>query len=238
MQRLLRGLMTPVLAGVVLGILAPFHTGGFRPVLRFTYWISLTLAGGLGAVLAQILLMRVKPQIMWWTSALVQSVGATLAVAPFVIGLNGHINLSAIGLSLFYIWVISIVIASVGELVRRQSQMNDGPQIESPPPRAPIFDRLPPKFREATLYAITSEDHYIRIYSDVGEHMMLMRLADAEALASPLPGLKPHRSWWVTEAGVNAVNRNAGKMSLILHDGSRVPVSRSGAKAVKAAGWV
>jgi len=65
-----------------------------------------------------------------------------------------------------------------------------------------------------------------------------MRLGDVEGLAQPLAGLSPHRSWWVAEQGVAAVRRTQGEMLIALKDGTDVPVSRTGAARVKAAGWL
>lgn len=230
---LAKGLLTPLIAGTVLAILAPFGTDGFSITSRFIYWIGLTLAGGLGAMVTRGSLRKFRPDAAIGLRTLVQSFGATAAVAPFVLGLFGHDNLSAALLTLFYIWVIAIVITSIGELASRSPE-----PVLKETARPALLDRLPPKFREAELYAISSEDHYIRIHSAAGEHMLLMRLTDAEDLIAPTPGLKPHRSWWVAEGGVESVTRASGKLRIVLRSGTDVPVSREGAKRVREAGWI
>lgn len=235
-NRILSGLLTPILAGVVLAILAPFGTSYFAVPIRFIYWIGLTLAGGLGAMAVDIILRKKAPNTSVWIWAALQSAGATLAVAPFVFGLHAQTGFLSILMTLFYIWVVAIVITAFGQLSGRMSQ----PAIAETggPKRPPLLDRLPPKFRDAALYAISSEDHYVRIHSAAGEHMLLMRLSDAEDLAMPLIGLKPHRSWWVAEAGVESVSKSGGKTSITLKSNAEVPVSREGAKRVREAGWV
>jgi len=55
---------------------------------------------------------------------------------------------------------------------------------------------------------------------------------------APLTGVKTHRSWWVAERGVETVKRKKDKTIILLKNDSRVPVSRSGQKAVKDAGWI
>lgn len=230
---ILKGLLTPLLAGVVLAILAPFGTSHFLIPFRFLYWIGLTLAGGLGAMGVHFILSWKAPETSVWIWAGLQSAGATLAVAPFVFSLHTQSGFGPILMTLFYIWVVAIVITAFGQLAGRR-HIATGPE----PARPALLDRLPPKFRDATLYAISSEDHYIRIHSAAGEHMLLMRLTDAEDLAAPLPGLKPHRSWWVAEAGVESVVKSGGKIKIALKSGTIVPVSREGAKRVKDAGWV
>jgi DNA-binding LytR/AlgR family response regulator len=128
---------------------------------------------------------------------------------------------------------VAIVITAVGQLAARK-RTTSTPDTNHPP----ILDRLPPKFRNAEIYAISAEDHYVRVHSAVGEHMLLMRLTDAEAFAAPLKGIKPHRSWWVAEAGVESVKKSEGKLLIKLKTGTIVPVSREGGKRVRAAGWI
>ena len=232
-NRIANGLMTPLIAGVVLAILAPFGSSNFPTTFRFIYWIGMTLAGGLGAMLAAFTMRRYAPNLSVIWHALLQSIAATCAVAPFVMSLHSTISAGSILLTVFYIWVVAIVITTFGQLAGRRQF-----KLEPETSHSPLFDRLPPKFRDSTLYAISSEDHYIRIHSAVGEHMLLMRLSDAEELAAPLTGLKPHRSWWVAEAGVEEVVKSDGKLRIILKSGTQVPVSREGAKRVREAGWI
>jgi len=231
-HRMVTRLITPFIAGVVLGILAPFGSSNFDVVFRFTFWIGLTLAGGIGAIAAASLQMRFAPDLSAVWRAAILSIGATAAVSPFVFSLNTPSSATGLILTLFYIWVIAIVISSVG-LLAEPRQKGSPPDTKT----APLLERLPPKFREAQIYAISSEDHYIRIHSEAGEHMLLMRLADAEDLAAPIAGLKPHRSWWVAEAGVDDISKSNGKMRIRLKSGTEVPVSREGAKRVRAANW-
>ena len=193
----------------------------------------MTLAGGLGAMLAAFMMNRFAPNLSVIWTALWQSLAATCAVAPFVISLHTTITLGSILLTLFYIWVVAIVITTFGELAGRRH-----PKPSAERSRPALLDRLPPKFRDAKLYAISSEDHYVRIHSAAGQHMILMRLTDAEDLALPLIGLKPHRSWWVAEIGVDSVVKTDGKLQIMLKSGTQVPVSREGAKRVREAGWI
>ncbi len=231
-NRFIKGLLTPILAGVVLAILAPFGTSYLVAPLRFMYWIGLALAGGLGAMVVDIILRRKAPDISVWIWAALQSAGATCAVAPFVFSLHAQSGFMSIVMTFFYIWVVAAVITAFGQLSARKEIT---PSLE--PPHPPLLERLPPKFRSAELYAISAEDHYVRIHSAAGEHMLLMRLSDAEDLALPLIGLKPHRSWWVAETGVAELVKSEGKLQIKLKSELIVPVSREGAKRVRKAGW-
>lgn len=219
-------------------VLAPFGTHNFSFLGRAVFWVGMCLAGGLGALSVQLAIKRWMPSLTGWRYTLLQSLGATAAVAPFVIGGFGYgfgqISPASLVITLFYIWVIAIVITAVGELAGRQST---SPQDEGSQ-RSALMDRLPLHVRGADLYGVISEDHYVRIHTSAGSHMVLMRLADVEDLARPVSGLRPHRSWWVAEDGVAQIKRDGGKFVIELKDGTPVPVSRAGAQRIRDAGWL
>lgn len=232
-RRLVSTLLTPAIAGIVLTILAPFGTDVFPLGWRAFYWVSLCLGGGLGAIAAHAIIVRLGGLARGWRHIVGQSLGSTIAVAPFVIVGFTNMSFASALLSLFYIWIIAIVITTFAELAGRKRE-DAGPDTTS---RPALIDRLPMKLRSADLYAAMSEDHYVRLYTSAGEHLLLMRLGDVAGLAQPLVGLSPHRSWWVAQQGVADVNREDGKLIIFLKDGTRVPVSRAGAARVKSEGW-
>lgn len=231
-NNLLSLLITPILAGFVLTILAPLGTHNFTFAGRAFYWIGLCLAGGFGAGVFDLVNNKFKVTSNIWLIALAHSIFSTAAVAAFMFSLFEASTLPSAFVTLFYIWVIAIVISCIGALIKSRKM----PEVIEAHPA--LYDRLPPKLRSADIYAITSEDHYIRVYTSAGENMILMRLSDAIKETAPLPGLAPHRSWWVGEAGVESTKRKDGKTILTLKNGTIVPVSRSGAKTVKDAGWI
>jgi len=85
------------------------------------------------------LMVRLKRPIVGWRHSVVQSLGSTIAVAPFVVA--GFANFSAAGtaLTLFYIWVIAIVITAVAELAARTAA-KDALNADV---RPALVDRLP-----------------------------------------------------------------------------------------------
>ena len=101
---------------------------------------------------------------------------------------------------------------------------------------AGFLQRLPVKYRGADLWAISSEDHYLRVHTDRGEEMILMRLADAIRELGEDNGLQTHRSWWVSRTGIRSARREGGRVLLELKSGEDVPVSRSYQPALKDAG--
>ena len=105
-------------------------------------------------------------------------------------------------------------------------------------PLALFMERLPVRLRTADLYAISSEDHYLRVHTSMGEELILMRLADAVRELAGADGLQVHRSWWIAKRGVQDEKRVDGRSLLVLPTGTEVPVSRSYRSSAKAAGLI
>ena len=230
-------IITSGIAGLILSILAPYGTANFPLATRLAFWTGLCIAGGSGAGGFDLLLAKLKRAITPWQQALGQSIGSTLMVGPFYFGLN-FINgitpsIGSVFITLFYIWVISITICGIGMLMRTKTV-----EPKKVPPRPALIERLKPHLRNAEIYAITSEDHYVRVMTSKGDDLILMRLSDAIKEISPLRGLSPHRSWWVAENGVKQVKKSDSKISLLLNNDSIAPVSRNAAKSVREAGWI
>ncbi|MGH7028744.1 LytTR family DNA-binding domain-containing protein, partial [Brevundimonas sp.] len=102
---------------------------------------------------------------------------------------------------------------------------------------ARFLDRLPPRLRGARLIAVQAEDHYLRLHTDAGSDLILMRLSDALTELEGLEGAQTHRSWWVARDAVASVARGDGRAALTLDGGSVAPVSRRYARALREAGW-
>jgi hypothetical protein len=110
-----------------------------------------------------------------------------------------------------------------------------GATREAPPP---LMVRLPPRLRAARLLALEAEDHYLRVHTDAGSDLILMRLSDAISETGTLAGARCHRSWWVARDAVAGATRRGAGAVLTLDCGIEVPVSRSLMPALKADGWV
>lgn len=120
---------------------------------------------------------------------------------------------------------------------------------DAPPPTAPaaagapqpmaamppvLAGKLPGRFRHARLIAIEAEDHYVRIHTDAGSALLLMRLSDACAMVADVAGRQVHRSWWVASDAITARRVVDGRMWLALAGSLEVPVSRRIQRAMKA----
>jgi len=96
----------------------------------------------------------------------------------------------------------------------------------------PLLRRLKPEIR-GTLQHLAVEDHYTLVTTSRGKELILMRFSDALAETGATRGLKVHRSHWVADDFVAGLNRADGKLTLLLADGSEIPVSRTYAAEVR-----
>lgn len=103
------------------------------------------------------------------------------------------------------------------------SDAGTGPEAERPAkPR--VLLRLPPAQR-GRLRCLSGEDHYVRIHTDRGAPLVLMRFRDALEELDGLPGERVHRSWWVAGDEPCTFTRTGRTAVLRLADDLTVPVS-------------
>ncbi len=101
-----------------------------------------------------------------------------------------------------------------------------------------LADKLPHRLRGGRLLAIEAEDHYLRVHTDLGSDLILMRMTDACALLDDATGARVHRSWWVARAAVVAASVQSGRMELALAGGRTAQVSRAMQPVLRRAGWL
>lgn len=93
-----------------------------------------------------------------------------------------------------------------------------------------------PVDKRGELLCLEMSDHYLKVYTDKGHHMVLMRFKDALTALDNYAGIQTHRSWWVATSAVTRVDKDGRKLQLILSNDVTVPVSRTYAENVKEAG--
>jgi len=92
-----------------------------------------------------------------------------------------------------------------------------------PPPQFLKRSSLPP---HSEIWAVTAEEHYIRIYSDQGSDLVRYRFSTAvDELSENDAGLRVHRSWWVRPDRVVSWEDRGRNLQLVLCNGVHVPVS-------------
>ena len=150
----------------------------------------------------------------------------------------GGPRLAALPLYLGYSMGMSLVMTALSwAIFGRRAPVPAGPSVLSDP-ASRFMERLPFRLREAELYAVEAEDHYLRVRTSQGSELILLRLCDAVAELDGVEGAQTHRSWWVAKAGIADVKRADGRAVLVLKDRSEAPVSRSNARAMRELGWL
>jgi hypothetical protein len=215
--------------GLIFAWLGVYNTGRLPFYKSFVFWSS-TMAVGLGTSLL------VSPYVWgprFENMAAIFKIGiaAALISVPVTLVLMIFFNsapwqLIYLLMQYAYVLVISLIVTSAAYLLDLL-QDKDAGDNDDRDPIAGFLERLPVKFRTAELYAISSEDHYLRVHTSLGEELILMRLADAVRELSKVDGLQVHRSWWVAKTGVTDEKKADGRSFLILPTGTEVPVSRS-----------
>lgn len=240
-----RGLAVAVAAGVFLAYTGAFETGEAPFGLRLGYWVGLMLTGTAWAHACALMLRRhIDPDDRPWlaVAALTAAISGPLTVAVWAVtGLvfTGQIYpLHALPVLLGPVVAITLALSAINVFLGRVVQTHVAPAAPGATPAPAAFvARLPPRLRGARLIAVEAEDHYLRLHTDRGSDLILMRLSDALRELEGLEGAQTHRSWWVARDAVRDVARGDGRATLTLDGGLQAPVSRRHGRALRAAGW-
>jgi len=92
---------------------------------------------------------------------------------------------------------------------------------------AALLDRLPARLGR-DLVQLEAQQHYLRVVTTRGEHLLLYGLAPAVAELSQrgVAGMQIHRSVWVAWAHVERLDLRPGSLAAVLRDGRRLPIGR------------
>lgn len=243
----LRGLIVAVGAGAFLAISGAFGSGGASLTQRLFYWIPLLVLGGLwGHACGAFTTRFIDPDARPWaaTAALTAVITGPLTIAVWAAtGLFFNQRLLPVAALVNFVppvLLITAVLSALNVFLGRERPVETHAGAPGAAP-ARFLDRLPPKLRGARLIAVQAEDHYLRLHTDRGSDLILMRLADALAELEGLEGAQTHRSWWVARDAVVSVARGDGRAALTLTGGPEreltAPVSRRYARALREAGW-
>lgn len=228
-------------AGAFLALVGALGTGAAPWLDRLVFWIALLQAGTLCASFVGGFASR-RPRI--GESVVLRWVVMTLAVAAPMALLSwglAHVVFAwgaPVGIA-FFAWASLLVTGAMAALMMAIG--TPGRATQGPPAPAwevKLRERLAPPFRGAEIYAVSSEDHYLRVHTSVGATLILMRLADALAELEGIEGAQVHRSWWVARAAILAVQRDGRKLNLKLKREIEAPVSRPNIKALQNSGWL
>ena len=238
-----RGLIVAFVAGAFLAFSGAFGSGGTPMGQRLIYWISMLVLGGLwghvcGALITRFIDADARP---WATAAILTAVitGPLTVGVWAATGLFFYQRLLPIAVLVNFlpaVLLITAVLSALNVFLGREAPVETHAAAPGAAP-ARFLERLPPRLRGARLIAVQAEDHYLRLHTDRGSDLILMRLTDALAELEGLEGAQTHRSWWVARDAVAAVARGDGRAALTLDGDLTAPVSRRYAKALREAGW-
>ncbi|WP_428407515.1 LytTR family DNA-binding domain-containing protein [Hyphococcus sp.] len=228
--------------GALFAFLGVYDTDNLPLGMRFVFWTSTMVTGtGAAALTGPFIFDRLlpgrHPALQLALVAAIVSFPVWAVIIGFTVGLTGRWPMNDLPMQFLRIFAISYIVVGGGYSGARMLGLIGGaPEPSGAAGVSPIpkfLERLPAKYRGAALYAVSSEDHYLRIHTDRGEELILMRLSDAMRELEGADGLQTHRSWWVARDGVDNIARDNGKQKIVLKSGAEAPVSRSFAKAIK-----
>ncbi len=230
------------LFGVFLAMIAPFGTAAAPTVLRHIYWLSAMIGGGVIAALIEPALARRltgRPRLFVLAQLAVMTppIAVWVSLLPVLI-LGQSVSGGRVIRLLPDVLAINVGVVVLAWLTRKALNRSET-RLATPEGLAPlaIRTRLPPRLARARLVAVEAEDHYLRIRTEAGSALVLMRLVDALEVLSALDGFRTHRSWWVARTAVQAVRWKGGRGALTLSDGSFAPVSRTYATSLRGTDW-
>lgn len=230
-------------AGAFLAFVGALGTDELPLLRRLIYWIPMMCAGGvLGHLVGEAVGRFVRAETNLWlfgaAIALVLSAPLTLLVWVYNGAFLGALQPTRTLPATFgVVLVICAAMTALIMLASRPGRVTHAPAAGAPAPRVRFMDRLPPKLKGAALYAVSAEDHYLRLHTSKGADLILMRLQDAIAELEGLEGAQTHRSWWVAKDAVESARRDGDKMILSLKGGVEAPVSRPNVRPLRQAGW-
>ncbi|MDP3802149.1 LytTR family DNA-binding domain-containing protein [Brevundimonas sp.] len=242
-RNLLRGLSVALAGGVVLALTGAFGMGETSLLFRLTYWLPMMLIGASwGHLCSRLVERRVDMDRRPWLAVLALTLVISGPLAVMVWGITSRffdddrtIVLARLPDFLGPVMIVTGSLSALNVFLARTPVQTHAAAPGAKPAR--FIDRLPFRLKGAVVRAVQSEDHYLRIHTDRGSDLILMRLSDALAELEGLEGAQTHRSWWVAKDAVRGVSRGDGRATLTLEGGVEAPVSRRYAKALREAGW-
>ena len=249
LKSLFRGLFACIVLALIFAILGVYDSDALALPYRLVFWTVIMCLGGLVVGVAEPLIFgKLTPNAHPIFQILLISVIVSGPITLFLAGLNTDFKYDFTAenwfMQFFGVLIISVIIVT-GRYVfsyvvnLKSGNLKSGKNSATNAALDPIkrfLKRLPLKFENAHLYALSSEGHYLRVHTDKGSPLILMRMTDAARELAEADGLQVHRSWWVCRNAILETTRKRGQRFLRLKDGTLAPVSRSCLPKVQEAG--
>lgn len=225
----------------ILALIGPFGTQGVLNLpTAFAYWLMITVVGySVGVLVNGYADARVSPNPSL-AGVILRGCVIGICVSCIVFSLNllvFGLQSTASGIAVFVATVIAIaiIITWLLHMLFNAASPALSASATASSKQPALLDRLPLEKR-GTLRSLSVEDHYVRVRTDKGEELVLMRLSDAIREANPIVGTQVHRSHWIAFDAVKSATRTKGRVILSLADGTNIPVSRANLPKIKEAG--
>jgi hypothetical protein len=241
-----------VIAGFVLLVLfmlldpAPSQGLSFRA--KIVFWvlhifIPLALAQSCQLALARLSLARSNV----WFSVAAAGVIASALFAPIALLLDAVFGLQEVQQERFswadlrdewFSFSPPVTLVWLGLNAARFLRLPEELKSSSPaatkePSSLQFMKRLPAE-RRGELVAVSAELHYLRVYTTLGESLILQGFGEALAEIGPENGIQIHRSHWINPKFALDLLRRDGRMQVKLRNGIVLPVARNRRAEVRA----
>ncbi len=250
--------------GLTIGLtsIGPSASDGLGTLNTMVFWAAHVFPGLVLLAVTQLVLGRVD-RLSWLPGilqVLLSGVIASLLFAPVALGVDmvfaGEVAADSAEENLFVrlsselthffvplvlIWVL-INAPSLLQLERAGAQM---PSVSDQPSgpveetsdndvEAEFWSRIPGRLGRQ-LVALSAELHYLRVYTTIGDTLILFPFGRAVDILQDHNGMQVHRSHWVALDQIDEVATREGRMTCQMIGGLSLPVSRSYRSALKAA---
>ncbi|MEM9085972.1 MAG: LytTR family transcriptional regulator DNA-binding domain-containing protein [Pseudomonadota bacterium] len=235
--------ITMGLGGLLLGYVGATDSYELPLLVRLSLWLGLCAVGGVIAVTIERAAvgsgLQSRSFLFWW---ILLTAGLAVAMIPVIFLVNSSgsysqfanlplfaLNSFAISAALvaFRLLIGTLPVSKVPDEKAADDQSDQAWSAEQAPERPLLLGRLTAGLQSARLLALKSEGHYLKVFTDQGSELILMRLKDALAETGPVEGMQVHRSWWLARReGIERRNRD-GRIELKLDEDNWVPVSRT-----------
>ncbi|WP_051651145.1 LytTR family DNA-binding domain-containing protein [Brevundimonas bacteroides] len=223
--------------------LEPSPTYGLSLLSLIGFWGVHVLAFLALAQGSQILISRhIAPSANPWVAIMAAGIAASALLAPLALGMD-RLMVEPVDLAvgdgwswqeLAEEWLNLAPPATLVWLGLNAVRFVRLPQREAHPSPVLTHGRAEPDFlrrlplgRRGELIALSAELHYLRVYTTLGDSLILQGFGEALEQLGPDAGLRIHRSHWVDPSFVEELSREGGRTHVRLVNGVVLPVARS-----------
>ncbi|WNC72064.1 LytTR family DNA-binding domain-containing protein [Thalassotalea psychrophila] len=253
---LINDIVTVSVVGLILGFLSPFGMAEIPLQWSIAYWLVTCLSGYFIYMpcghLGELLLSKWL-SMHWLRVAISTSIASVLMsfVVLLLVNLFFNVPISygedffkvlpkviVIGGLLTFIGMVKDYIKYQNDKLVQSEKLIDEQKTQASAKidqKFETFMALLPVEKRGELFCLEMSDHYLKVYTDKGHHLLLMRFKDALEMLADFQGLQTHRSWWVSLSAVTKLEKDGRKVFLLVNNELQVPVSRTYMDAVKAA---